>query len=215
VGGKLISRALVEIEGDFVVSAAIVFQGQAEQGTGMIAIGLDGPLEQGHDLGRIAADGRDTGAALVEIVGRLLDRARQVVENRQRAAEVAGHAGGLGPGQSTGVGIVAGLEGGGVIAGRGVELFEGHGRLAHVELGQGTAIARFEGFQGDVIATEQEVANAESDGGGGAFVFAGFEFGHRVAQHAELGKVLGDGSFDAVDFLRSEGTGIQDQLLQL
>ncbi len=133
----------------------------------------------------------------------------------QRAAEIAGQARGLGPGQGAGVGVVAGLEGGGVIICGRVELLQGHGGLAHVELGQRPAIAGFQRFQGDVVATEQEVANAQPDGGGGAFVFAGFEFGHGIAQHAELGKVFGDGLFDAVDFLRTEGPGVQDQLLQL
>ncbi len=152
---------------------------------------------------------------MVEIFGRLLDRARQVVENHQRAAEVAGHACGFGPGQSAGVGVVAGLEGGGVIRGGRVELLQGHGGLAHVELGQGSAIPRFQGFQGDVVAAEQEVADAQSDDGRRAFVFAGFEFGDGVAQHAELGKVFRDGLFDAVDFLRAERPGSQDELLQL
>ena len=65
----------------------------------MAAIGLDGPFVQGDDFGRIAADGRHGGAALIEILGRVFDRAEEVVQHGQGGLRIAGIAQGLGPAQ--------------------------------------------------------------------------------------------------------------------
>ena len=90
VGGKAADGPLVQLHGRVVVAAAVVFQGQAEQGAGMVAVGLDGPLVEGHDLAGIAAQGGHGGAALVEILGRLLDGAGERIEHGQRGGRIAG-----------------------------------------------------------------------------------------------------------------------------
>ena len=66
----------------------------------MTAIGLDGPLVQGDHFGRVAADGRHRGAALIEVLGRVLDGAEEVVQHGQGGLWVAGIAEGLGPAQA-------------------------------------------------------------------------------------------------------------------
>ena len=96
---KLVGGPLVQLAGVVVVAVAIVFQGQAEQGAGVVLVGGDGSLQQGDDFVRIAAQGRDRGRALVQVFGDLLDGAREGVEHLEGGLRLAGVAQGLGLGE--------------------------------------------------------------------------------------------------------------------
>ena len=87
MGGKLGGGPFVELAGIVVVAVTVVFQGQAKQGPGMAAIvSLDGPFQQGDHFGWIAAQSRNRRRALIQILGRLFDGARETVEQCQRAS---------------------------------------------------------------------------------------------------------------------------------
>ncbi len=96
---KLRGRPLVQVAGVAVVAVAIVFQRQAEQRAGVAAVGGHRPLQQRDDLARIAAEGRNRCRPLIQILGRLLDRAGQTIEQVQRFLRAAVVAQGLGLGE--------------------------------------------------------------------------------------------------------------------
>ncbi len=75
----------------------------------MTAIGLDSPLVQGDHLGRIAADRCHRGPPLIEILGGVFDRSKEVVQHGQGGLWIIGIAEGLGPAQGALAGVVARL----------------------------------------------------------------------------------------------------------
>ena len=64
VRGKPADRPVVILQGDIVVAVAIVFQGQAKQGAGMVAIDLYRSFIERDDFLGIAAQRRDGGRPL-------------------------------------------------------------------------------------------------------------------------------------------------------
>ncbi len=156
VRGERRGGPLIEVHGHVVVAVAIVFEGQAEKGAGMVAVGLDGPFVQGDDFQRIAAHGRHGRAALIEIVGRMLDGAEEVIQDLQRFLRFIGVTQGLGAAQRALTRLVAGLLcrqialDGIQIAAAGVE------RLGQIKMGHRAAIGLLEDLAGAEVTAEQE-----------------------------------------------------------
>ena len=213
--GELVGGPLVELAGVAVVAVAIVFEGQAEQGAGVIFVGGDGPLQEGDDFVRVAAQGGDRRGALVQVFGRLLDGTRQGVERIERGLRLAGVALGFGLGEDHGVAGVAGLFGRLVGGERIVVLVEREVGLAEVEVRERAAVAVRERVDGVAVAAQQVVADAKPGVHRRAAVRLGLELGDRVAEVAVAGVVVGDGAGDLVDLARAEGRGGDDQLFQV
>ena len=138
------------------------------------------------DFGRIAAERGHRRAALIEVFGRLLDRARQLVEHFQGLLEVLAVAMGFGRGQRTIVAVVAGVLAAAIRLDRLVVLAERELALADDRNGPArrrrpSAASRSPGDSG-----RAELADAQPHGGGGRAVLAGFQLGDRVAEGAEL-----------------------------
>ncbi len=169
---KLRHRALVIVERRVVVAVAVVFLGQSEQRARVIAIGFDGALEQGHDFRGAAPQGRDRGAALIQVFGRLFDGARQRVERLQGGIRVARGPLGFGPAEHAGVVVVAGLSGRGIAGNCVAVLFEGEVAPGQVEMRERSAVSGLERLHRSRVAAQQVVAHAQADGAGRATVFA-------------------------------------------
>ena len=95
VGGEAGDRPLVQIHRRVVVAVAIVFHGQAEQGAGMMAVGLDGPLVERDDFAGVAVQGGDRRRPLIKILGRLFDGAGEPIEQIEGGLRLARNCGAL------------------------------------------------------------------------------------------------------------------------
>ncbi len=106
-GGPLVGLASV-----VVVAVAIVLEGQAKQDAGVGRVGGRRPARAGAiDFVAVAAQGRDRGRTLVEVVGGLLDGAGKAVQHLEGASGVAVVAHRIGLGERDVVLVVAGLFG--------------------------------------------------------------------------------------------------------
>ena len=177
--GNCAAGPLVQVAGVAVVAVAIVLEGQAKQRAGVRAIRCDGPLQQRDHFARIAAERRDRGGPLVQILRRLLDGARQLVEHFHgllRAAVVAQR---FGLRQRHLIARVAGLLGRLVGRERFGILIERQIRLAQIEMRQGAAVAVRERFDRVAVAAQQIQANAQPGRRRRAAVRLLFQLGRR------------------------------------
>ena len=90
-------RAFIKIDGRIVIAVAIVFHRQSEERAGMLGIRGYGPFEQRDHFRRTALQRRDRGPTLIQILGRLLDGARQIVERFQSGFGIAAGSQRFGP----------------------------------------------------------------------------------------------------------------------
>jgi len=92
-----------------------------------------------------------------------------------------------------------------------------HGSLgfAQVKMGHGSAIGRLERLGRGLVAPQEEIANAQPHRRGRGAVFAHFQFGHGVAEHAILRKVLGNRVHQPLNFLGTKRPVGQHDLLEV
>ena len=159
--------------------------------------------------------GRDRRGALVKIFGGLLDGAGQAVEQFEGGLGFFGGAEQFGAGQGALIGVVAGLGGGVETLDCRVVLLERCLGLRQIKMGQRPAITRLQGVDGMVVAAEQILTDAQPDSGGGAAVFARLQFVHGLAQGPMIGRVFRQRIDDLLDFLRTERSVGQHDLLDI
>ena len=145
VRGDQSCTALVEFEGLLVVTEPIVLEGQAEEGSAVFWVVLQGSLVQCDDLGEIPSDGRQCRCPLVGVFGVLFNRSKNVVEQLEGfffPSEISEHFGSRELAPFDGV---TSLFGGLVVVQSALELIGLEANSSEVVLSQGSAIALLEG----------------------------------------------------------------------
>ena len=181
----------------------------------MAAVGLDGPLVQGDDFGGVAADGGHGGPALIEILGRVFDGPKEVVQHGEGGLRIVGVAEGLGPAQGALAGVVARLFRR-LVAFHGLfEMAAGEARFSQVEVGHGPPVGLLEHSRSPVVTAQEVERHPQADHAGRGLLFLGLQLPDGVAEELEIHVVPGNRLADLPDFRGAEGTVHQNRLFDV
>src|SRR5262249_2703125 len=110
----------------------------------------------------------------------------------------------LGGCEGTVIAVVASRFGGGIRFNRLAILPQRKLTSADIKMSQGSAVGAPQGLNGLPIAAQNELAHAEADRRCGRAILTGLQFGHCIAEEAELLIVLSDRGHELADLTRTK-----------
>jgi len=213
--GKPRGRPLVQLEGCVVVAAAIVFQSQPEERSGMRPIGLHGSLIERTGFFRLATEGCNRRTSLVQVLGRLLHRARQAIEDAEGSLEIATGTQGFRDPQVAHPRIVPRTLGRLEAGDRPGVVRETAIRQGLIVMSQGAAVAGSQSLDRLGVPTEQVLTNTQPNRRRRRMRFSPIQLGHGVPEHGETRRILPHRVHDLVDFLGTERSIRQDRITNI